>query len=219
MKKFLIFITLFFTLHQLQAQTSPAFWQEIVSFKKKDSAQMPPTNAILFVGSSSFARWQDVGHYFPGYTIINRGFGGSSLPDVIRYTYDIVLPYQPKQVVIYCGENDLASSDSISAIEVLNRFKTFFGMIRTNLPSANIAFVSIKPSPSRATIQNKVKAANTFIKKYIASQKNAVFIDIYDAMLDTKGQMREELYVGDRLHMNPTGYLIWQKAIAPYLLK
>jgi lysophospholipase L1-like esterase len=219
MKKFLIFITLFFTIHQLQAQTTPAFWQEIVSFKKKDSAQMPPNNAILFVGSSSFARWQDVGNYFPGYTIINRGFGGSSLPDVIRYTYEIVLPYQPKQVVIYCGENDLASSDSISAIEVFNRFKTFFGMIRTNLPSANIAFVSIKPSPSRATIQNKVKAANTFIKKYIASQKNAVFIDIYDAMLDAKGQMREELYVGDRLHMNPTGYLIWQKVITPYLLK
>jgi lysophospholipase L1-like esterase len=219
MKKFLIFITLFFTLHQLQAQTTPAFWQEIVSFKKKDSVQMPPNNSILFVGSSSFARWQDVGNYFPGYTIINRGFGGSSLPDVIRYTYDIVLPYQPKQVVIYCGENDLASSDSISAIEVFNRFKTFFGMIRTNLPNANIAFVSIKPSPSRATIQNKVKAANTFIKKYIATQKNAVFIDIYDAMLDTKGQMREELYVGDRLHMNPAGYLIWQKAITPYLLK
>jgi lysophospholipase L1-like esterase len=87
------------------------------------------------------------------------------------------------------------------------------------LPNANIAFVSIKPSPSRATIQDKVKAANTFIKKYIASQKNAAFIDIYDAMLDAKGQMREELYVGDRLHMNPTGYLIWQKAIAPYLLK
>ncbi len=217
-KQLLLFFFLLVSIFSI-AQSSPAFWQEIVSFKKKDSAQMPPNNAILFVGSSSFARWQDVGNYFPGYTIINRGFGGSSLPDVIRYTYDIVLPYQPKQVVIYCGENDLASSDSISAIEVFNRFKTFFGMIRTNLPSANIAFVSIKPSPSRATIQNKVKAANTFIKKYIASQKNAVFIDIYDAMLDAKGQMREELYVGDRLHMNPTGYLIWQKAITPYLLK
>ena len=132
---------------------------------------MPPNNAILFVGSSSFARWQDVGNYFPGYTIINRGFGGSSLPDVIRYTYDIVLPYQPKQVVIYCGENDLSSSDSISALEAFNRFKTFFGMIRTNLPNANIAFVSIKPSPSRANIQDKVKATNIFIKKYKIKKK------------------------------------------------
>jgi len=219
MKKRFLLLIFIFSFGILQAQTSPAFWQEIVSFKKKDSVQMPPANAILFVGSSSFTKWKDVSDYFPGYTIINRGFGGSSLPDVIRYTYDIVLPYQPKQVVIYCGENDLASSDSTSAKEVFNRFKTFFGMIRTNLPNANISFVSIKPSPSRATIQTKVKAANTFIKKYIASQKNAAFIDIYDAMLDTKGQMREELYVADRLHMKPAGYVIWQKAIAPYLLK
>jgi lysophospholipase L1-like esterase len=219
MKRNRLIIFLLLGTVSLSAQSVPAFWQEIVSFKKKDSVQMPQAKSILFVGSSSFARWQDVGDYFPGYTIINRGFGGSSLPDVIRYTYDIVLPYQPKQVVIYCGENDLASSDSIPAEEVFNRFKTFFGMIRNNLPNANIAFVSIKPSPSRASIQNKVKAANKFIKKYIANQKNATFIDIYDAMLDAKGQMRDELYVGDRLHMKPAGYIIWQKAIAPYLLK
>jgi len=219
MKKRFLLLLFIFSFGILQAQTSPAFWQEIFSFKKKDSVQMPPANAILFVGSSSFTKWKDVSDYFPGYTIINRGFGGSSLPDVIRYAYDIILPYQPKQVVIYCGENDLASSDSTSAQEVFNRFKTLFGMVRTNIPNANISFVSIKPSPSRATIQIKVKAANAFIKKYMASQKNAAFIDIYDAMLDTKGQLREELYVADRLHMKPAGYVIWQKAIAPYLLK
>lgn len=203
----------------LYAQTSPAFWQDIVAFKKKDSIQAPPSNAILFVGSSSFARWQDVNNYFPDFTIINRGFGGSILTDVIRYTYDIILPYQPKQVVIYCGENDLASADSITSVEAYNRFKTLFGMIRTNLPKTNIAFISMKPSPSRASLQDKMKRANQMIKRYISKQKNASFIDIYDAMLDKKGQMREELYVGDRLHMKPAGYAIWQKAILPYLIK
>jgi lysophospholipase L1-like esterase len=176
-------------------------------------------NNILFVGSSSFAMWKDVNAYFPGYTIINRGFGGSSLPDVIRYTYDIILPYQPKQVVIYCGENDLASADSTTAHEVVNRFKTLFGMIRTNLPNTHIAFVSIKPSPSRASIQGKVKVANKKIKAFIATQKNAAFIDIYEAMLNKKGEMREELYIADRLHMRPAGYAIWKKAIQPNLIK
>jgi lysophospholipase L1-like esterase len=216
--RFLLFFFLF-SFGILQAQTSPAFWQEIVAFKKKDSAQMPPTNAILFVGSSSFARWQDVGNYFPEYTIINRGFGGSILTDVIRYTYDIILPYQPKQVVIYCGENDLASVDSISSVEAYNRLKTLFGMIRTNLPKTNIAFISMKPSPSRANVQYKMKEANKLIKTFISAQINASFIDIYDAMLDNKGQMREELYVSDRLHMKPAGYAIWKKAITPFLLK
>ena len=206
-------------MQQVQAQNAPAFWQDIVSFKKKDSAQMPPTNAILFVGSSSFTKWQDVQNYFPGYTIVNRGFGGSILLDVIRYTYDIIIPYHPKQVVIYCGENDLASADSIPVVEVVNRFKTLFSMIRTNLPEANITFVSIKPSPVRASIQGKVINANGQIKSFIAAQKNANFINVYDPMLDANGQMREELYVGDRLHMKPAGYAIWQKAILPYLLK
>lgn len=217
-KQLLLFFFLLVSIFST-AQSSPAFWQEIVAFKKKDSAQMPPNNAILFVGSSSFARWQDVGNYFPEYTIINRGFGGSILTDVIRYTYDIILPYQPKQVVIYCGENDLASVDSISSVEAYNRFKTLFGMIRTNLPKTNIAFISMKPSPSRANVQDKMKEANKLIKTFISAQKNASFIDIYDAMLDNKGQMREELYVSDRLHMKPAGYAIWKKAITPFLLK
>ena len=219
MKKMLFIACLLASTPIIHAQTSPAFWQDIVAFKKKDSIQAPPSNAILFVGSSSFARWQDVNNYFPDFTIINRGFGGSILTDVIRYTYDIILPYQPKQVVIYCGENDLASADNISSVEAYNRFKTLFGMIRTNLPKTNIAFISMKPSPSRASLQEKMKVANQMIKTYISKQKNASFIDIYEAMLDKKGQMREELYVGDRLHMKPAGYAIWQKAILPYLIK
>ena len=219
MKNVLIGLILFFCTNHIQAQTSPAFWNDIIAFKKIDSAHTPSTHNILFIGSSSFTMWKDVNTSFPGYSILNRGFGGSSLPDVIRYAYDIIFPYQPKQVVIYCGENDLANADSTSAEEVANRFKTLFGMIRTNLPNTHIAFVSIKPSPSRASIQGKVKDANKKIKAFIGTQKKAAFIDIYDAMLDTKGEMREELYIADRLHMRPAGYAIWKKAIQPYLIQ
>ncbi len=219
MKNILIGLILFFCTNHIQAQTSPAFWNDIIAFKKIDSAHTPSTHNILFIGSSSFTMWKDVNTSFPGYSILNRGFGGSSLPDVIRYAYDIIFPYQPKQVVIYCGENDLANADSTSAEEVANRFKTLFGMIRTNLPNTHIAFVSIKPSPSRASIQGKVKAANKKIKAFIGTQKKAAFIDIYDAMLDAKGEMREELYIADRLHMRPAGYAIWKKAIQPYLIQ
>lgn len=195
------------------------FYNDILSFKKQDAQQAPPANGILLVGSSSFTRWKDVQSYFPGYPIINRGFGGSTLPDVIRYSYDIILPYKPKQVLVYCGENDLASGDEVTADMVVLRFKTLFGIIRQNLPNTNIGFVSIKPSPSRAHIQAKVKAANKEIQAWLKKQKNAAFIDVYDAMLDDKKNMREELYVGDRLHMKPEGYAIWKRIITPYLIK
>src|SRR4051812_20718799 len=100
----------------------PPFWSEIQAFKKQDSVHPPPQHAILFVGSSSFQKWADVQDYFPGYTIINRGFGGSSLPDVIRYADDVIFAYDPKEIVMYCGENDLAASDTLSAMTVADRF-------------------------------------------------------------------------------------------------
>lgn len=198
---------------------APAFWTDIVAFKKQDVVQAPPENSILFVGSSSFTRWTNVKDYFPGYPILNRAFGGSVLTDLVRYSYDVILPYKPKQVVIYCGENDLASADSITAKEVTLRFKTLFGIIRQNLPLTTVSFVSIKPSPVRDKIQPKVKEANRQIRAFIKTQKNADFIDLYDAMLSPDGKMREELYMGDRLHMKPEGYAIWKKIMLPYLRK
>src|SRR5881275_2998704 len=156
MKKLLFIPFLLLFQFATKAQTTPAFWSDILVFKKQDSVKPAPSNAILFVGSSSFTRWTDYADYFPGYTIINRGFGGSTLVDVIRYAYDVILPYHPKQVVIYCGENDLASSDTVSAAEVVRRFKTLYAIIRTNLPSATIDFISIKPSPSRIHLYDKM---------------------------------------------------------------
>jgi len=213
-------VTLLFAFFFLSAQAqAPPFWEDIVAFEKKDSVQPPPVHAIVFVGSSSFTKWKDVGDYFPGYTILNRGFGGSRLVDVIRYAYDIVLPYRPKQVVIYCGENDFAYADTVSVAEVVLRFKTLYGLLRQNLPATTISFVSMKPSPVREKLQDKIKAANNEIKLFLKKDSRAAFIDIYPAMLDAKGKMREELYEEDRLHMKTEGYKIWQRIMLPYLMK
>jgi len=202
----------------LVAQTPP-FYNDIQKFKSKDSAGMPPKNAIVFTGSSSFTRWTDVQDRFPGYTIINRGFGGSSLPDVIRYVDDVVIKYQPKQVVIYCGENDAAGDSAVTADTITNRFKTLFGMIRSKLPRASIAFVSMKPSPSRARVKPVVVKANSMIKEFLKKQKNTAYIDIFPKMLNAANQPIPELFVSDSLHMTEKGYDIWQVAIKPYLKK
>jgi lysophospholipase L1-like esterase len=195
------------------------FADEIEQFRKQDSIHMPPVNAILFVGSSSFRKWTDVGSYFPEDSIINRGFGGSTLPDVIRYTPDIIIPYHPRQVVIYCGDNDLASSDQVTADTVFARFVALFELIRSGLPGVPIAYVSIKPSPSRARLREKMEQANLLIQTYLSVQQHAAFIDVYHQMLNPDGTVMTELFIEDNLHMNAKGYAIWQKTIAPYLLK
>ena len=201
-----------------EAPPPPPFWNDIQTFKKQDSVSFPPRNAILLIGSSSFTKWTDVQDYFPGYTIVNRGFGGSTLLDEIFYVNDIVFPYQPKQIIIYCGENDLASSDTVSAAMVLDRFKQLFQMIRDK-SEAPIAYISMKPSPSRRHLFTKMREGNQLIKDYLATQKNTAFIDVHQKMLDSTGEPMPEIFLDDSLHMNAKGYAIWKKEMEPYMQK
>jgi lysophospholipase L1-like esterase len=201
------------------AQDRPAFWNDIQNFKKQDSAHFPGTNKILFVGSSSFTNWKDVQDYFPAYPIINRGFGGSTLQDQVRYVKDVVFPYKPKQIIIYCGENDLASSDAITPKMVFNRFVYFFNLIRNKFPNVPIAYISMKPSPSRQLLMPKMREGNKLIRNYLKTKKQTAFIDVYKDMIDDEGKPIAELFGEDNLHMNKKGYTIWKRAIEPYLKK
>ena len=203
--------------HMAIAQT---FKSEIDAFKKQDSISMPAPASILFVGSSSFNYWKDIKSYFPGYPIINRGFGGSSLPDVIYYAQETIIKYQPKQIYIYCGENDLAANDTITPQIVLNRFKKLFTIIRTQLNKKTpILFVAIKPSVARWHLENKYIETNQLIKDFLATKKLTQFLDVHSAMLDENGKVFQDIFVKDNLHMNAKGYAIWQKIIAPTLIK
>ena len=199
----------------LFAQDRP-FWKEIKAFKSADSVKAPPQNAIVFVGSSSFRMWKDLQNAFPRHVVINRGFGGSSLPHVIDYADEIVIPYKPKQVVIYCGENDF-TNDTVTSKIVTDRFVTLFNLLRKELPRTEIVFVSMKPSPSRQRLMTEIEAANDAIRDFLQSKKRAAYVDIWDDMLDKNGAPRKELFLKDMLHMNEAGYAIWQKAIAPHL--
>lgn len=199
--------------------TAQPFIQEIVTFKKQDSTAMPPKNAILFAGSSSFRLWTSMQENFRMHSIINRGFGGSSLTDLTRYADQIIFPYQPAQIVIYCGENDLASSDTVSAQLVSDRFQQLFTIIRKQLPDVTIAFVSIKPSPDREHLLQKMITANELIRSFLKKQTKTAYIDVFSAMIDPQGKPKPELFVDDRLHMNQKGYAIWVEIIEPYLIK
>lgn len=202
-----------------RAQTTLPFYQEVHAFSKLDSTAFPEANQILFIGSSSFTMWRDVQNYFPEYKILNRAFGGSSLPDLIRYRYEILYPYAPKQIVIYCGENDFTASDTLSVKTVMDRFETFFGLLRSKYPTTPVLYVSMKPSPSRAHLVPKYKAANEVIKTFLYAQANTGFVDVFSAMLKADGKPKSEIFLSDSLHMNANGYAIWQKLLAPHLIK
>lgn len=220
MKKAKFVLCLVLLVNILKAQESkPPFWDDIQAFKKQDSVHQPARHAILFIGSSSFTKWTDIQNYFPGYTIVNRGFGGSTLLDEIRYLEDVVFPYQPKQIVIYCGENDLAASDTVTGEVVYKRFVTLFSLIRRKLPGVPIAFISLKPSPSRWQLRQEMTTANNKIAAFLATKKKTVFVDVYHEMLGTDGLPLQKIFLEDSLHMNARGYAIWKKLIEPHLIK
>jgi lysophospholipase L1-like esterase len=219
MKIIKLFLFLLFFANALIAQQHPPFWNDIQAFKKQDSVQPPLRHAILFVGSSSFTKWTDVQEYFPNYTIINRGFGGSALPDLIRYENDVIFKYDPKEIVMYCGENDIAGSDTVTGQMVFDRFKKLFSDVRKKYPNVPFVYISMKPSPSRWNLRQKMMTGNELIKNYLAKNKKTVFVNVWNSMLGPDGKPMDDIFIEDKLHMNEKGYAIWKKLIEPYLIK
>ncbi|HEV8082568.1 MAG TPA: GDSL-type esterase/lipase family protein [Chitinophagaceae bacterium] len=131
----------------------------------------------------------------------------------------IIFQYNPKQIVIYCGENDLAASDTVTANMVFSRFTQLFDLIRNKMPQVPIAFVSLKPSPSRVHLMNKMKNANNMIKDFLKNKDKTAFIDVYSKMLNADDAPIKDIFLEDNLHMNAKGYAIWKKIIEPYLVK
>ncbi len=216
MKKiFSVFLLLTFAL--FFSQEKPMFWQDIQRFKQLDQENPPAKNAILLVGSSSFTKWTDVARYFPDKTIINRGFGGSRLTDLNYYANDLLNPYQPKQIMIYCGENDFADNDQLKADVVVDRFKTFYKKIRSKFPNIEVDYISIKYSPSREKLWPQMKEANKKIAAFMKKQPRSAFIDITKVMQDGQGNVRKDLFVEDMLHMTPEGYRLWTSVMKPYM--
>lgn len=200
------------------AQHKPAYWDDVQVIKKFDKMYQPPAHPVLFVGSSSIRKWDNLTQVFAKYNAMNRGIGGAVTNDITRYLNDIVFPYQPRQIVLYVGENDLPDENT-TPDSVLNRTIVLYQSIRAKLPQVPILYISIKPSPSRDKFKEKAVAANALVKKFLSTQSNTKFIDIYSLMLTKESKNRPELFVEDMLHMNLTGYAIWQKAIEKHLVK
>src|SRR6478736_823385 len=165
-------------------EKEPPFWKEIKAFKKSDSISFPAPNKVLFVGSSSFRLWNDIQKDFPGYPIINRGFGGSTLKDINFYFDDIIKPYHARQIVIYCGDNDFADDRTLPVDSVLNRLETLVAKIRQADKNVKITYISIKPSPKRKELALKYINANERIKQTLRKMKNTSYVDVYTKMVD-----------------------------------
>ena len=193
-----------------------AKWEsEIAAFEKADAQTPPAKGGIVFVGSSSIRLWKTLAEDFPQHRVLNRGFGGSEIADSVHFADRIVLPYAPRMVVLYAGGNDL--NNGRPPEEVFADFTAFAVKVRAALPAAEIAYISSAGNPARWAQVEKVRALNSLIEGYIRQQTNMKFINVFPRMLGDDGLPKPDIFVADKLHMNPEGYKIWTEVIRPLL--
>jgi lysophospholipase L1-like esterase len=201
----------------LLAQNGADRWEPAIkAFEQADKLAPPPQNAIVFIGASSIVRW-NLKESFPelGAQAISRGFGGSLAADSTRYADRIVIPYKPRMVVFYAGDNDVEANHTPQ--QIADDFAAFERKVHAALPETQIVFISIKPSIRRFPWIEQIKGANALVKQYCATHPHLTFVDIVPQMLGPDGKPRKELLVEDGLHMTPAGYKIWNDALRPIL--
>ncbi len=190
-------------------------WEKAMeAFEERDAKNPPPKGEIVFIGSSSIVGW-NLPKYFPGLKAVNRGFGGSQIADSVEHAERILLPLEPRIVVFYAGDNDIASGKPPE--RVLDDYKAFVKKIHDTLPETKIIFISIKPSIARWKLWDKMQAANKLIAEFIRTDKRLAYVDVGPSMLGEDGRPKAELFVKDGLHLSPEGYKLWTSLLLPHL--
>jgi lysophospholipase L1-like esterase len=192
-------------------------WEPAIkAFEKQDAEKSPAAGGVVFVGSSSIRKWH-FPKWFGKNAPLNRGFGGSQIADVNHFAERIVLKYQPRAIVFYAGDNDIAAK--VSADDIAANFGKFCKLIHANLPETKIAFIAIKPSPKRWGLRDKQSKANALIRKQCDADERLTYIDVWPSILNEQGEPRAELFIEDKLHLSDEGYKLWTEILKPVVSK
>jgi lysophospholipase L1-like esterase len=190
------------------------FEQEIDAFASWDAKNSSPDNALLFVGSSSIRFW-DTAEAFQGYPVINRGFGGSHITDVLYYFDRVISRFDPSLIIFYCGENDIASG--LDPDDVFDDYTELLARVGQAFPDADFLYVSIKPSNSRTEYSDAFDSFNRRVESYNETKHRLHYIDLASPLTMSDGQPDDSLFVDDRLHLNEEGYRQWNEKMWEFL--
>jgi lysophospholipase L1-like esterase len=210
-------VTLFGQQYDVLPDPDPKrFQSEIDHFIQWDAKNSTPSDAILFAGSSSIRMWQ-TRLAFPEYSVINRGFGGAHISDVVYFYEQVIKKYQAGFIVFYAGDNDIAAGKPVE--QVFEDYRKLIGMIKQDNPDCKLIYLPIKPSISRWSFWEKMAEVNNRIRKYNQENNTLYYLDLATPMLGESGQPKENLFIEDGLHLNAEGYALWQSLLQPLLKK
>lgn len=190
---------------------------QVLIYEEEDQQKPPVTGTCLFTGSSSVRFWRKIGFDLRPLPVINRGFGGSTFRELNYYFDRLVLPYRPKMVAVYEGDNDIVDPE-ISPEAVLEELHTFRLKRDAQLPSMQIYMMSVKPSPSRRVLLKKAMRTNALFEAYCDTARGVTYLDVFSPIMTGDSTINGAYFTGDSLHMNQDGYDAWAEAIRDTLL-
>lgn len=199
----------------MEATDCSPFEPEFREFEEADRLQPPPRDPVLFYGSSSIRFWQGLKDDFPGRPVLNRGFGGCTVGDCVRFFDRFVRPYAPRVVVLYAGDNNLAYGESPS--RVIAELDRFLKLVFRYLPSTLLGIISIKPSPSEWANLPAIQETNRLTRALVSGMDKVAYLDVFAKMLAPDGSCRPELFQSDGVHMTSDGYAVWKDVVLSYL--
>jgi lysophospholipase L1-like esterase len=201
------------------ARGDPDAWESSIrKFEAQDKIRFPTPGMILFVGSSSFTFWSSMEADLSPLPVLNRGFGGAMIGDVVHYVERIVLPYCPRAVVLFAGTNDISGPNPATVRQVFDAYRAFVQCVHSSLPDVPIYYIAITPAPLRWKYWGIADAANCAIQEFTETDPRLHFIDLTDQLLTPDGKPDRSLYRFDRLHPNKKGYAKWTAVIKPLLM-
>jgi lysophospholipase L1-like esterase len=201
--------------YSAQAQDPLRLRDEVDALVSSD-AWINNHDVVLFTGSSSIRMWTDLKATYPNRNVLNRGFGGSEMSDLVYYFDVLIKPYRSKQIFIYEGDNDLQSGKS--SAQILVSADSLLRLIRKNVDgNVQVFFMTPKPSPSRWHLKEKYIKYNEELRRWVSRQKHVTCVDVWNPLLDDRGVVRKDIFLEDGLHLNRKGYVLWAKAIGKYI--
>jgi lysophospholipase L1-like esterase len=213
--KLVIAACLLYGITGVYAQDPLRFKDQVEELSLKEYDFSKDDQVVLFTGSSSIRRWTDIQSYFPEHKIINNGFGGSHMSDLIYYYNEIIFKWSPSQIFIYEGDNDI--NDNKRPAEILRTTRKLIGRIQIDLPETEVIIISPKPSIARWDLAPRYQRLNRKLSRYCDKNPNLEFADVWKVMLDENGMVFQDIFVEDNLHMNKKGYDLWAEFLGEYL--
>lgn len=186
---------------------------EVRALERASAKSADGNHPPVFYGSSSIRLWDTLAEDFdPG--VLNLGFGGSTLEACDYFFPRLVPPVHPRSLLVYAGDNDLGDGRDVE--QVLDWFRSLSDKVAASLGTIPFGFVSVKPSPARYAILDRILKFNDLVRHDIESRPAGYYVDVLSSMLDPSGKPRPELFLPDGLHLNREGYHLWGRLLEPY---